>query len=197
MTRILSYSCCLLLMAFTMTSSRVYSQELKKDSLKFARPYKHAIHIMPTSLLFRNFNLGYEYLYKQKHAVELSGYYLTSGTSIGHALSLNYKRYKTVRNSYFFWGIFADYSNYHHTEVYENTTYEYTMKTIAVGPNLGMKWAWRSGFLITFRLGYGIPVWDYDWISSHPEDDLYANTTEFIEKALAGLDGELKIGWCF
>lgn len=197
MEKLFCFKFILLISIASTHSLSLLARNASTDSLKFARPYKHAIHTMPTSLLFLNFNLGYEYVHQQKHGLELSGYYITSGSSPGYKVSLNYKNYRTFHRSYMFWGIFATYSDNHTTTIYESTGYEYTMNVFAVGPNFGMKWAWKSGFCITFRLGYGIPIWNFDWISNHAEDDVYANITELVEKGLAGLDGELKIGWCF
>lgn len=167
------------------------------ESPKYARPYTHAIHAFPISYVFGNFNLGYEYLHHQMHGFEVSGSLLTGwGKRDSKSLSLNYKKYRVWNNAYRFWGIFLDYFDLNESFTYDNTDFKYNISGISFGPNIGMKWVWNSGFCVTCRLGYGIPITSFIWDGEQPEDDI-ANLLKGIIKFGAGVDGELKIGWCF
>ena len=60
-----------------------------------------------------------------------------------------------------FWGIFANYSivenDVESNDESVKNEYKFSVKSFAIGPDIGFRWVDKSGINLALRIGYGIP----------------------------------------
>jgi hypothetical protein len=135
----------------------------KNDTTERRIKFKHAINTCPGGVAFGIFSVNYEYLHKSKHGFVLRADYehipkTYSDAQIdafGAALIVNYRyHFQKQMNSYFA-GAFSRGRIYKGDGKWNNETINFSLPELTLGANIGRRWAWNSGFNITFLLGYG------------------------------------------
>lgn len=174
------------------------------DSLKVSQ-FRHAINFCPVAIAFGFYSVNYEYMLKPSHGLVFRGDYeaITKAFSegdidpYGYSFILNYRYHLKPAMSSFFVGAYGRYRVYEGEGELEGSDFEFERPDFTIGLNAGKRWAWKSGFNITFALGYG-----YSW------DDLEVTPNspaakDAVNKFLDDYDfaspfyGEFSIGYAF
>ncbi|MBD3343690.1 MAG: DUF3575 domain-containing protein [Chitinivibrionales bacterium] len=163
---------------------------------------ENAVNFNPLSIAFGSLNANYEHLFGGKHGVMVQGGYVFGANSGGYSAALHYRHHyhtKITHNglSSPFWGPFVYYEQSDAKVQNTNTSETYTIdiQYLKFGANWGRRWIFGETFNLVLRIGYGFPaIAEFDWGESKPEE---AETIESITKIIAGIDGELSIGFAF
>jgi|WetSurMetagenome_2_1015567.scaffolds.fasta_scaffold20953_3 hypothetical protein len=165
---------------------------------------RNSINFNPIGIALGTIGGNYEHLFGQKHGIMIQGAFPTGyalGMGSGIAVELQYRYHYFRKNNQIglnspFWGPFVYYEK-SKTEIKDNngTKYNVDIKYFKVGANWGKRWIWGNTFNLVFRIGYGIPLYaGYNWSPNEPDQ---VETIETLTTALAGVDGELTIGFAF
>ncbi len=167
--------------------------------------YRHSLQINVAGLGVERWAAGYEYRINSKHALFVQG-----GGSFPHlseekeyGFGLHYKYFfQPVSDVKFLWifkpaykNTFADFNvRYMNLDGIHNDA-ECLFESFHIGPEVGQTWVWKSGFTISYWLGYGPPIsGEFKWKNTVPDDgDSWAK----MYKWTSGLDFGLSIGYSF
>lgn len=166
---------------------------------------KHSISMCPAAVLFGIYSINYEYLHRQKHGIVIRfdyediprAYTDAQIESYGYSLILNYRYHFSEQMNSYFVGAYGRYRQFNGEGRVSNTKFEFTMPDVSIGVNAGKKWVWKSGFTMTFALGYGLSNEDWD---SNPNTQVvndkirdYRENYDFIDPFY----GEFSLGYSF
>jgi len=185
-------------------STITIAQETEKTS-NVQKEFKHSISMCPVAVAFGIYSVNYEYLHNQKHGLVTrfdyeaipKNYTDASIESSGYSLLVNYRyHFKKQMNSCFV-GAYGRYRQFDGEGNINNTRFTFKMPDVSFGINAGKKWVWKSGFTITFALGYGIS--NEDW-NSNPNTKIVNDKIEEYRDDYDFTDpfyGEFSIGYSF
>tara|TARA_B100001063_G_scaffold246136_1_gene284111 strand:+ start:53 stop:355 length:303 start_codon:yes stop_codon:yes gene_type:complete len=99
-------------------------------------------------------------------------------------------------NSYFV-GAYGRYRQFDGKGKINDTSFDFTMPDVSYGINAGKKWAWKSGFTLTFALGYGFS--NEDWSSNPNTNEVNDMVRDFRDDYdfVDPFYGEFSIGYSF
>jgi hypothetical protein len=185
-------------------STITFAQE-KKVTNDFQKDFKHSISMCPVAVAFGIYSVNYEYLQNQKHGfVARFDYEAIPKTytdarieSSGYSFLLNYRYHFNKQMNSYFVGAYGRYRQFDGEGKINNTNFDFTMPDVSFGINAGKKWVWKSGFTMTFALGYGFSNEDWDSNPNTTEvNDMirdFRNDYDFIDPFY----GEFSIGYSF
>ncbi len=188
-----------------MAGIAMHAQEAPNEPLGFQKDFKHSISACPVAVVFGIYSINYEYLHNQKHGMVArfdyeaipKTYTNANIESSGYSFLLNYRYHFNNRMKSFFVGAYARYRQFEGEGMIDDTPFEFTMPDISYGFNAGKKWVWKSGFNLTFALGYGISHEDWDTTPSSGAINGairdYRDAYDFIDPFY----GEFSIGFSF
>lgn len=185
-------------------STLSFAQE-DTGSFDFQTELKHSISMCPVAVVFGIYSVNYEYLHNQKHGFvarfdyeDMPKTYTDARIeSSGYSFILNYRYHFNHQMASWFVGAYGRYRQFDGDGMINDTNFDFTMPDVSFGINAGKKWVWKSGFTMTFALGYGFS--NEDW-SSDPNtievNDMirdFRNDYDFIDPFY----GEFSIGYSF
>lgn len=165
---------------------------------------RNAINFNPLGFLFGSLGANYEHLFGNENGLFLEGGYVASSVAGGFNTALHYRRHYHTKPNHSgmnspFWGPFIYYEN-SSTEIPNPESgspeeYDVDIQYLKAGVNWGRRWIFGKTFNLVFRIGYGFPlIADFEWQPGEPEE---VETIETVTKIIAGIDGELSIGFAF
>lgn len=166
---------------------------------------RHSVQLNVAGLAFERYGITYEYRLAPRHTIMVQG-----GGSIPficeekeYGFGLHYKYYINPKNDAKFLGLFK--SAQRSTFLDLNARYmnldgihegaECLFESYFIGAGIGQLWVWKSGFSISYWLGYGPPIGaEFSWKNTVPDDGeswakMYTNSS--------GLDFGLSLGYSF
>jgi len=181
-----------------------FAQETE-DSNNSQTEFKHSISMCPAAVAFGIYSVNYEYLHNQKHGfVARFDYEAIPKTytdarieSSGYSFILNYRYHFNKQMNSYFVGAYGRYRQFDGKGKINDTSFDFTMPDVSYGINAGKKWAWKSGFTLTFSLGYGFS--NEDWSSNPNTNEVndmvrdFRNDYDFVDPFY----GEFSIGYSF
>jgi len=160
----------------------------------------NAINLNTLGLAFGNISASYEHLFNGKHGLMMQGTFIYNS---GYGAGVHYRHHyfsKLKHNGINspFWGPFLYFEKRPGiaTVTSDDSTekYDFEITYLKAGLNAGRRWVWGA-FTMAFRIGYGYPlIADFKWPPNESEE---VKTIETIIKVIAGIDGELSIGFVF
>ena len=179
----------------------------KKDDLKQKSPseFKHSVSACPVAVAFGIYSVNYEFLHQKSHGFVVrfdyeaipKTYTEAQIESNGYSFMLNYRYHFNKQMNSCFVGAYGRYRQFDGEGKINNTNFDFTMPDVSFGINAGKKWAWKSGFTMTFALGYGFS--NEDWDSKPKTNEVnkiirdFRNDYDFIDPFY----GEFSIGYSF
>ncbi|MFB6317934.1 DUF3575 domain-containing protein [Saccharicrinis sp. FJH54] len=178
---------------------------MRNDSVPRDKDQRFAINMCPGGIALGIYSANFEYLIKPKHGIVARiDYEMIPKTysdanleTSGMAFILNYRYHMCGGMNSFFVGSFYRYRSYQGNGTLDAGSFDFKIPEITVGANLGKRWSWKSGFNITFALGYGYAM-DWQKINNNVDGavaaiDVFRNEYDFIN----GFLGEFSIGYAF
>jgi hypothetical protein len=164
----------------------------------------NSINFNPLGIVLGTIGGNYEHLFGQKHGIMIYGAFPAGfgfGTGSGVSVELQYRYHYFRKQNQIglnspFWGPFVYYEK-SEGEVKDNngTKYNVNIEYCKAGASWGRRWIWGNTFNLVFKIGYGLPLYaKYNWSPTTPDQ---VETIEAMTTALAGIDGELTIGFAF
>lgn len=195
----------IIITALIMAMSTITFAQEKKETNDYETVFKHSISMCPVAVAFGIYSINYEYLHHQKHGfVARFDYEAIPKTytdarieSSGYSFILNYRYHFNKQMNSYFVGAYGRYRQFDGEGEINNTSFDFTMPDVSFGINSGKKWAWKSGFTLTFALGYGFS--NEDWNSNPNTNEVndmvrdFRNDYDFIDPFY----GEFSIGYSF
>ena len=165
----------------------------------------NSINFNPIGIALGSIGGNYEHLFGQKHGIMIQGVFPAGyalGKGSGMAVELQYRYHYFRKKNQFglnspFWGPFVYYEKSGGSEVKDNkgTKYNIDIEYCKVGASWGKRWIWGKTFNLVFKIGYGLPLYaKYNWSPNEPDQ---VKTIESLTTVIAGIDGELTIGFAF
>jgi hypothetical protein len=167
--------------------------------------YRHSLQLNIAGLGFARYGIAYELRLTPRHALFVQG-----GGSLPiiseekeYGFGLHYKYFlQPVRDARFLWLFKSAYRNtfldlnvrYMNLDgIYHDAQFLYD--SFFTGAGIGQTFVWKSGFTISYWLGYGPPInSEFKWKNIVPEDgDSWATTYKYS----SGLDFGLSLGYSF
>ncbi|WP_340113060.1 hypothetical protein [Maribellus mangrovi] len=196
----------LIAMALLLTASTVFAQnftDIKKDNV--AMFHRHSIQFNIAGLAFERYGVAYELRLSPEHALFVQGGGSFPGISEEkeYGFGIHYKYILPLVSDTRFLGLFK--SAYRNTFLDFNVRYmnldgihddaRFQFDSFFVGPGIGQTHVWKSGFTISYWLGYGPPIGaEFKWKDVVPTDgDSWAKTYKYA----SGLDFGLTLGYSF
>jgi hypothetical protein len=161
------YSKSIVLVILFFLSANIFAQQKSEssssDDASRRSTFKHAINVCPIAPIMGIYSLNYEYLVSPKNGLVARVEYEDVPKSYtdanietnGMAYYLNYRRHFSGEMNSIFIGAFARYRKYNGSGEIESDEFDFTLPSVTVGLNAGKRWAWDSGFNVTFSVGYG------------------------------------------
>ena len=181
-----------------------FAQETE-DSNNSQTEFKHSISMCPAAVAFGIYSVNYEYLHNQKHGfVARFDYEAIPKTytdarieSSGYSFILNYRYHFNKQMNSYFVGAYGRYRQFDGKGKINDTSFDFTMPDVSYGINAGKKWAWKSGFTLTFALGYGFS--NEDWSSNPNTNEVNDMVRDFRDDYdfVDPFYGEFSIGYSF
>lgn len=196
----------LLLLAVLLATSATFGQNLtQKENNNDTLFYPHSFQFNIAGLGFERYGIAYELRLNPRHAIFVQG----GGSFPGiceekeYGFGIHYKYFlQPVRDAKFL-GLFK--STYRNTFLDFNVRYmnldgihdnaQFLYDSFFIGADIGQTHVWKSGFTISYWLGYGPHVGaEFKWKDAVPEDgDSWAKTY----KNASGLDFGFTLGYSF
>jgi hypothetical protein len=165
----------------------------------------NSVNASPLGMLVGSYSINYERMFGP-HGLLVEGSYAsssdgdTSSNSMGGVLGYRW-HWNGTQNSWFT-GVNLGFATGTGDAVVTSggTSETFNVDTTAVTGtvNIGRRWAWDSGFNITFRIGAGYGNYD---VTTDSDDPLAQDAVELVDDLLTILpvafDGELSVGWVF
>lgn len=147
----------------------IVQAEEKSESPEYF-PKTHAIQVSPLGLLLGTYAVDYEVLLGQKHGFCLDLLYADgrdlSGNELkGHGFTVGYRYHLQDRMAANFLGVFVRRSEIDGEIEVDDERFSYHFRSLAIGPLYGERHIWKSGVSFSWRLGYGYPIFDFQWTS--------------------------------
>ncbi|MBC36203.1 MAG: hypothetical protein CL663_09200 [Bacteroidetes bacterium] len=196
------------ILAFVLLSATLFSQEVNTlDSNKNEKrdAFKHAINFCPGGIFFGVYSINAEYLIAPHHGLGArfdyeavpKTYTDANIESHGYAFTWNYRYHLSNGMNSVFVGSYARFKIYHGEGSLNTQDFDFDLKHITLGLNVGKRWVWNSGFNVAVQLGYGFA---FESISPSLDSndiniviDIYKTKNDFIDP----LFGEVSIGFAF
>lgn len=192
----------LAMIAITMNGN---AQTNDSDAFGPMPSFKNSISACPVAVVFGIYSVNYEHLFKQQHGFVVrfdyedipKTYTDARIESSGYSFLLNYRYHLNKQMKSCFVGAYVRYRQFDGNGNINGTSFDFSMPDVSFGINAGKKWVWKSGFTLTFALGYGFSNEEWD---SHPD------TTEVNDKVrefrhdydfIDPFYGEFSIGYSF
>ena len=167
--------------------------------------YRNSLQFNIAGLGFARYGIAYELRMTPQHAlfVQGGGSFPVIAEEIEYGFGLHYKYFlKPVRDAKFLWLFKSAYRNtfldlnvrYMNLDgIYDDAHFLYD--SFFIGAGVGQTFVWKSGFTISYWLGYGPPInSEFKWKDSVPADgDSWARTYKYS----SGLDFGLSLGYSF
>lgn len=168
----------------------------------------HAVNINVIGAAMGAISLNYECNFRPKHSIFLEGFFNPGEYEVIHGVGIHYRHHihflqKHNRINSPFWAVHFRYMHFEgRTSVMmEELLLETQRASIivnTVGANFGRRWVFGNRFNMDVRIGYGIPIMQYDL----DEFDLYddVDEEEMIDdflRPLMGIDAEFSLGIVF
>ncbi|MGK0361846.1 MAG: hypothetical protein ACI9U2_004164 [Bradymonadia bacterium] len=170
----------------------------------------NSVNLSPIGVVSGTYALNYERLFGGTHGLLVEAVFIssddgdTNSTSLGGQVGYRW-HWNGTQNSWFN-GVNFGYTSGTGEAVVESTSNGSTTKSkfdvdvsvFTATLNIGRRWAWDSGFNITFRAGAGYGNYD---VSTDSDDVLAQEAVQLVDDLLTllpiAVDGELSIGWNF
>lgn len=164
------------------------------------KEFKNSINIGFVGIQTTSLSINYERLITDKDGIVIGLPILNFYDSKEEGFSINYRRHLKSSMNSGFWGIFANYLIVENEVESNNESvkneYKFSIKSFAIGPDIGFKWVDKSGINLALRIGYGIPLSNFKW-NNEPTDKDLSDDTRIAFKIISGFDAELTLGYCF
>ena len=167
--------------------------------------YRHSLQFNIAGLGFERWGIAYELRMTPKHALFVQGGGSFPGISEEkeYGFGLHYKYFlQPAGDTRFLWlfksacrTTFLDINaRYMNLDGIHNGA-EFLYESYFIGAGIGQTWVWKSGFTISYWLGYGPPIGsEFTWKNDVPEEgDSWARTYKYT----SGLDFGLALGYSF
>ena len=196
----------LILTTVMLTASATFGQNLsasvKDNEFLF---YHHSFQFNIAGLAFERYGIAYELRLTPRHALFVQGGGSFPGISEEkeYGFGIHYKYFlHPVKDAKFLWLFKSAYRNtfldlnarYMNLDgIHEDAQFLYD--SFFIGAGLGQTNVWKSGFTISYWVGYGPPIGaEFKWKDAVPEDgDSWAKTYKYS----SGLDFGLSLGYSF
>lgn len=163
---------------------------------------QHSANVGYFGILSPIYGLNYEYLHGGTHGLVVEGTFETgSGDDSTYTYSsgsLGYRWHWRGKQNSGFLGVNGGYSMGSSDTKYEGSTYNLSMSTISVTPNIGKRWAFDSGLNVTWRVGIGYASRS---VTTDDDSDGAQEAVKLLEDVInflpVGMESELSIGWAF
>lgn len=183
------------------------------DDSSYGEEFTQAFNINPAGIALGSYSANYEILFDQTHGVVLEGTFTRmkngsdsgDSTTKGGGFGLQYRWHWSDAMESGFLGVFARYTtatgtgsattNVNGFTSASNFDIKYTAATL--GLNIGKRWVWESGFNIVFRIGYGYTKLDITTWNASSDISGTIDALKPVLQLIAGIDGELSIGYAF
>ena len=167
--------------------------------------YRHSFQFNIAGLAFERYGIAYELRLTPHHALFVQGGGSLPGISEEkeYGFGVHYKYFLSpVKDAKFLWLFKSAYRNtfldfnarYMNLDgIHEDAQFLYD--SFFIGAGIGQTYVWKSGFTISYWLGYGPPIGaEFKWKDAVPEDgDNWAKTYKYS----SGLDFGLSLGYSF
>lgn len=177
-----------------------------RDTSAQADVRAHSVNLSPLGPLSGTYSVNYEHLFGGTHGLLVEGLYSnttdkdTKSNSAG--ASVGYRWHWSDAQDSGFIGMTMAYETGTGTAKVttngESVSWDVDVTTLKLIPNIGRRWAWDSGFNITFRFGIGYAKYD---VSTDSDEPGAKEATKLVDDLLTllpvGVDGELSVGWIF
>jgi len=169
-------------------------------------PRENSINGSPLGLLSLNYALNYERLLDGMHGLLVEGVFSLSSNSTSKSSlyggGVGYRWHWSGQQQSGFLGLMAGYSVGSGTSTVTSggttSTFDLTIKAPWVVANIGKRWAWDSGFNVTFRIGAGWAGYKVSSNSTDPNVQMGVDALQdLLELIPIALDGELSVGYIF
>lgn len=190
-------------------SGKVFAQTEQNtsatDSIPSSNGFKHAINFCPGALAFGIYSMNYEYRFSAHHGLvgrfdyeAIPKTYTDAAIeSSGVGFALNYCWHISGKMKSIFLGAYSRYRIYSGNGTIEATAFDFTLDELTFGLNAGKRWVWKSGFNLTFALGYGFSIDSRDADPSNVNIEPALNRFEDDYDFTGPFFGELSIGYSF
>ena len=147
----------------------IVQAEEKSEAPEISRKM-HTLQVNPLGPLLGSYAIDYELLLGQKHGVSLDLLYATGkdlgGNKLdGHGFTLSYRRHLQGRMESNFVGLFFRRSELDGDLKGDDERFSYHYRSLAIGPLYGERHIWKNGMCWTWKIGYGYPIFDFEWTS--------------------------------
>lgn len=198
---------CIFLCSHVVAQEPASTQEISTNSESKigTSQFRHALNVCPIAPVFGIYAINYEYLISPKNGIVArfeyeavpKAYTDANIESSGTAYTLNYRRHLKEGMNSLFIGAYTRYRKYKGDGELEAVKFDYTQSSYTFGLNGGKRWAWKSGFNITFSVGYGYSI---DERKAVPSNDGIEDALDQMEEEydfMSPFLGELSIGYAF
>lgn len=181
------------------------AQTNSKENKELLPEFKHSISVCPAAIAFGIYSINYEYLHNQKHGLVVrfdyedipKNYTDAKIESKGYSFILNYRYHFNKSMKSYFVGAYGRYRQFEGKGRTMNSNFEFTMPDYSFGINAGKKWVWKSGFTMTFALGYGFSNESWESTPNTIEVDNYVREYRKDYDFIDPFYGEFSIGYSF
>lgn len=170
----------------------------------------NSVNLSPLGALAGSYALNYERLFNGGHGLLIEGVYSSTEdddtSSSSQGATIGYRWHWNGTQDSWFTGANLGYQIGTGDAVVEATVngqttkekFDVDVKAFTATINIGRRWAWDSGFNVTFRVGAGYGNYD---VSTDSDDPLAQDAVQLVDDLLTlipvAVDGELSIGWDF
>lgn len=164
-------------------------------------PHKtHALQVNPVGPLLGSVTANYELLIGRRHGLFLElthalGEDIAGNKLEGGGFSLNYRRHLDGHMKSSYVGIFLRRSETDADMKEEDIRIPFKYTALSFGPLYGSCHIWTSGLCLSWRLGYGYPIFDFEWTSDRRPE--YPGLVRGLLKWTTNTDGGLTLGYAF
>lgn len=194
-----------LLACLILATGLLKAQQAADNTTEKRQSFKHAFNMCPGGIALGIFSVNYEQLIKPNHGLMVRfdyeaiprTYSDADIESQGFAGIVNYRYHLKGEMNSLFLGAYGRFRVYKGEGNLEGSGFDFSIPETTLGLNAGKRWAWNSGFTMTFALGYGISFQDRKVDNSTPAIesaiDQFEKGYDFIDPFL----GEFSIGYTF
>ena len=160
----------------------------------------HAFQVNPLGLLLGTYAFDYEVLLKRKHGVCLDLLYadgrdLSGNKLAGHGFTVSYRYHLEGQMKSSFLGLFLRRSELDGELDIDDERFSYHFRSLAIGPLYGQRHIWKNGVSFSWKLGYGYPIFDFQWTSERRPE--HHGLIRGVMKWTTNIESGASIGFTF
>jgi len=175
------------------------------DSISSGKIFNQAINMCPGGIVFGVYSINYEYLFGQTHGLVARFDYESVSETLsddiidadGYGFTLNYRWHLSGAMESLYLGSYLRYKIYNGTGTSGLESFNFTLRDLTLGLNVGKRWVWNSGINVNCAFGYGFSTLSQE--TEPTSSSIDATLNEFINEYtfIDPFYGELSIGYAF